>query len=150
VTPFPNTAHQHAATQLVIILGNHVRQQKLGQVFMAGLKVVLDEPSGVGPDVVYISNARLDGLRSDGYYGAPDLIIEVLSTKPALDQLVKRQKYAQAGVPSYWIVDPDQKRLLAYRLDGDRYQLATQPEGEAIFEPDLFPALEIPLANLWL
>lgn len=150
VSPFPNSSHQNVATQLVSILNEHVRKRKLGKVFAANLKVVLDEPTGVGPDVVYISEARLQGLAPDGYYGAPDLLIEVLSTKPALDVLIKKPKYARAGVPHYWMVDPERRILQAFRLEGDHYLLAAEAAGEAIFEPSLFPGLVIPLADLWL
>jgi Uma2 family endonuclease len=150
VSPFPNSSHQNVATQLVSILNEYVRKRKLGKVFAANLKVVLDEPTGVGPDVVYISEARLQGLAPDGYYGAPDLLIEVLSSKPALDVVVKKQKYARAGVPHYWMVDPEKRTLRAYRLEGGEYHLAAEAAGEATFEPSLFPGLVIPLADLWL
>jgi Uma2 family endonuclease len=112
--------------------------------------VVLDEPSGVGPDLVFISNARMGGMRQDGFYGAPDLVIEVLSSKPQLDRFVKLNKYAKAGVPHYWIVDPDQRRLDAYRLEGARYALAAEHTQQESFQPELFPGLTIQLQDLWL
>ena len=149
MSPFPSTAHQQAVTQLVTILNEHVRNGSLGRVFAAGLKVVLDEPTGVGPDVVYVSMARMDGIREDGYHGAPDLIVEVLSSKPELDRLVKFKKYARAGVPHYWIVDPVEKSLAAYRLAAGRYELAGEGQGNARFESELFPGLLIPLDRLW-
>jgi Uma2 family endonuclease len=150
VSPFPSSSHQHIIARLLVLLDGYVRQRRLGMVFTSGLKVVLDEPTGVGPDVVFISQARLDGLLADGFYGAPDLLVEVLSTKPALDTLIKKQKYARSGVPHYWIVDPEKRTLHAYRLEGDRYHLMAEVAGEAVFEPSLFPDLAIPLADLWL
>jgi Uma2 family endonuclease len=150
VSPFPSASHQNVATQLVSILNHYVRQRSLGLVFTSGLKVVLDEPTGVGPDVVFISQGRLDTLMADGFYGAPDLLVEVLSSKPALDTLIKKKKYARSGVPHYWIVDPEKRTLQAYRLEGDRYHLMAEVLGEAVFEPSLFPGLAIPLADLWL
>ena len=150
VTPFPTPAHQHAVTQLVYFLVDHVRAGRLGRVFTAGLKVVLDETTGIGPDIVYISNVRLDALQPDGYYGAPDLVVEVLSSKPALDQLVKKQKYAQGGIPHYWIVDPTHRTLHGYRLEAGRYRQAAELGDDATFQPELFPDLRIPLHELWL
>jgi Uma2 family endonuclease len=150
VSAFSSSSHQNVITALLVLLSNHVRQHGLGKVFSTGLKVVLDEQTGVGPDVVFISEARLDGLAPDGYYGAPDLLIEVLSTKPALDILIKKPKYARAGVPHYWIVDPEKRILRAYQLEGGEYQLAAEAAGEATFEPSLFPGVVIPLADLWL
>ncbi len=149
VTPFPTTAHQQVQTELLRVLANHVGQHGLGRVFAAGLKVVLDDPTGVGPDIVFIATARLGGLKADGYYGAPDLLIEILSSKPALDLVVKKDKYARAGVPHYWIVDPDKKRLSAFVFSKGRYRLVDELEREAVFCPELFPGLEIDLGTLW-
>lgn len=149
VTPFPSTAHQQVATRITVALFNHVDKHGLGQVFMAGLKVVLDEPTGVGPDVVYVSNDRMDGLKPDAFYGAPDLVIEILSSKPSLDQVVKKQLYARAGIPHYWIVDPQAHRLWAYRQEGERYRLTTDLQGSEPFTPDLFPGLVVQLGDIW-
>jgi Uma2 family endonuclease len=150
VTPFPTYAHQNAVTQLVTVLNQHVRTHGLGRVFTSGLMVVLDEPTGVGPDVVYVSAARMSAMREDGYHGAPDLCIEVLSSKPDLDRTIKLQKYARSGIPHYWIVDPVAHVLWAHRLDGGEYRLAMRLEQDAIFEPELFPGLRLTLADLWV
>lgn len=150
VTPQATVAHQNVVTQLTGILNAHVRRHGLGKVFTSSIKVVLDEPTGVGPDIVFISTARLDGLRDDGFYGAPDLIVEVLSSKPALDRIVKRDRYARAGVPEYWIADPVQRTLEAYTLKGDRYELVAQRSEAERFEPPPFPGLVVELVDLWL
>lgn len=34
----------------------------------------------------------MDLMREDGYHGPPDLIVEVLSSKPQLDRYVKLRK----------------------------------------------------------
>ena len=99
---------------------------------------------------MYISTARLGGLREDGFYGAPDLIVEVVSSRPALDRLLKRDKYGRAGVPHYWIVDPARRTLEEYLLEGDRYALPRELSGAEVFQPVLFPGLSIELQDLWL
>jgi len=149
VTPFPDHAHQRAGTQLVAILVQHVSEQGLGEVFMSGLKVVLDEPTGVGPDVVYIARERMGGMRPDGYYGAPDLLVEVLSSRPSLDTKIKKDKYASAGVRYYWIADPAGRTLWEYRLERGAYTLVAEVSGDDRFRPELFPRLEIALGRLW-
>lgn len=48
----------------------------------------------------------------------PDWICEVVSrSNAAHDRVTKRDLYAQAGVPDYWLVDPDARTLEALRLD---------------------------------
>jgi Uma2 family endonuclease len=150
VSPHPTPAHQNVITKLTGILLAYVDQHDLGKVFCSAIKVVLDEPTGVGPDLVFISKGRLDGLQDDGFYGAPDLIVEVVSTKPALDRIVKRDKYARAGVPHYWIIDPTKRTLEAHRLEGDRYSLPVELSGNAVYEPEWLPELRVPLRDLWL
>lgn len=150
VTPFPTYSHQEANGQLFRIVDTHVRSHGLGKVFHSGLKVVLDEPTGVGPDIVYISSSRMDGMREDGFHGAPDLLVEVHSSRPERDRFVKAPKYARSGVPHYWIVDPSQRTLVAYRLEAEHYRLSAEVGGEASYEPELFPGLLIELRHLWI
>jgi Uma2 family endonuclease len=37
------------------------------------------------------------------------------------DLVTKRRDYARAGIPEYWIVDPQEERMLVLRLAGKRY-----------------------------
>jgi len=96
------------------------------------------------------AKARMSGMKADGYYGAPNLLVEVLSSKPMLDRYVKFHKYAQSGVPHYWIIDPEKRQVGAYRLEADRYTLEVELGGDAVFQPALFPGLAVPLAALWI
>lgn len=150
VSPFPTSAHQEAIAGLYLLLGQYVRERKLGKVYTSGLKVVLDEPTGVGPDIVYISNVRLDGLEEDAYYGAPDLLVEVLSSKPTRDTKIKKDKYERSGVPHYWIIDPDRRLVTIYRLEAGRYRRVAEYRNDETFEHELFPGLSIALDDLWL
>jgi Uma2 family endonuclease len=149
VTPFPTCDHQVAVTELLLLLGEHVRSSRAGWVVTSGLKVVLDELTGVGPDIVYIAREQAAGIRHDGFHGPPTLVVEVLSSKPSLDTRIKRDRYASAGIPHYWIVDPVQRTLREYRLEGSDYALRAEAAGDAEFRPELFPGLVIPLARLW-
>ncbi len=149
VTPFPTTGHQKVSGELFFLLRLHVGEKGLGDVFFSGLKVVLDEHTGVGPDLVYIAREQAGGTRWDGYYGSPTLVVEVLSSKHSLDTKVKRSKYARAGIRYYWIVDPEARALLEYRLEGDDYVLRSEHRGDEPFSPELFPGLIIPLGQLW-
>jgi Uma2 family endonuclease len=150
VTPFPSYPHQNAQSELLRILGEHVKARRLGRVFSAGLKVVLDEPTRVGPDVVHVVAARMDRMRLDGYYGAPDLLVETLSSKPQLDRAVKLNAYARAGVAHYGIIDPAARSMDVYRLQGQRHHLVAQLAGDLPPGPELFPGLTFPRGKLWV
>ena len=55
-------------------------------------------------------------------YGAPDLAIEVLSpSSRSRDCVLKLNKYMNAGVLEYWIVDPEYLKIIVYRLDEENH-----------------------------
>lgn len=63
-------------------------------------------------------------IKRNGLYGAPDLVVEVLSPSTAKnDKGYKKGVYETSGVPEYWIVDPSQKSIEANLLQGGRYVL---------------------------
>lgn len=149
VTPSPTTWQQRVIAKLVAILDPHLEAGRLGEVFSSGLRVVLDELTGVEPDVVYVARDHAAGLLRDGHYGPPALVVEVLSSKHSLDTRVKLEKYARASIPWYWIVDPEVKILWEDELRGGEYAVVSEQRGEGVFQPALFPGLSIPLARLW-
>jgi Uma2 family endonuclease len=66
------------------------------------------------PDVMVIDQTA-DVIR---YTGLPHLCVEVLSTDRAADLFRKHRKYAAAGLPRYWVIDPDGPELVVYETDG--------------------------------
>jgi Uma2 family endonuclease len=59
---------------------------------------------------------------TDDFWIGADLVFEVLSDDDRRRDLeTKRQEYAQAGIPEYWIVDPRLKRITVLWLDGPAY-----------------------------
>lgn len=149
VTPFPGEPHQNVIRNLQFVLESHVRANRLGKVYGPGLKVVLDEPTGVGPDLVFISTARMSNMREDGFYGPPDLVVEVLSSKPKLDTYVKFETYAASGIAHYWIADPRRRILDVFALEMGRYERLVEMKERGLFEPKLFPGFGFEVSDLW-
>lgn len=80
---------------------------RLGRVWMAPVDVVLDPMAGlvVQPDVVLVLNDRLH-LVTDRIWGAPDLVVEVMSPRPRIGSLDERLAwFAQYGVRECWLVE---------------------------------------------
>lgn len=79
--------------------------------------------SWVCPDITVAR--RADCVR-EGTYVPPLVVVEALSpSNSRRDLLGKRLLYAEAGVPQYWILDPDEPRLTVLRLvDGAYVQTA--------------------------
>ncbi|HXK17935.1 MAG TPA: Uma2 family endonuclease [Polyangiaceae bacterium] len=80
----------------------------------------------------------------------PDWVCEALSPSTAVrDQGDKRAIYERAGVPWYWIVDPQNRTLTVLRLVADGY-VVTQVVGDsgAVALPP-FDAIAIDLASVF-
>ena len=63
-------------------------------------------------------------LRGNGVYGAPDLVVEVLSPSTAHnDKGHKKDVYEKIGVREYWIVSAGDRSIEQYVLEDGRFNL---------------------------
>jgi len=105
--PAPRYGHQSVLTHLVALLDEHVRDRRLGQVCAAPVDVVLDEAAAlvVQPDIVLVAATHQARVR-DRVWGAPDLVVEILSPRTATrDRTTKLAWYRRYGVIECWLVD---------------------------------------------
>lgn len=69
------------------------------------------------PDVMYVSNDKMSRIRRTHLAGPADLVVEVVSDDSRTrDRRDKFYEYATAGIPEYWIVDPDRSRSQVFTL----------------------------------
>jgi Uma2 family endonuclease len=118
--PAPGFHHQIVVGRIHVRLDRHVDRHKAGCVVLSPIDVILDREHAlvVQPDVVFVSNARRD-ICTDRIWGAPDLVIEVLSTTNRRhDKVVKVGWYRQYGVRECWLVDPPACRIEVIDLTG--------------------------------
>ena len=116
--PAPRYQHQSAVTHLAALLDQHVRARSLGQVCVSPVDVVLDKEAAlvVQPDIVFVGNAHLDRIK-DRVWGAPDLVVEVLSKRSALrDRTTKLGWYLHYGVTECWLVDVGHRSIEVVEL----------------------------------
>ncbi|MCS6974647.1 MAG: Uma2 family endonuclease [Cyclobacteriaceae bacterium] len=125
MSPSPPTSHQRILRKLSVQFSNWVEHHKAGEVFIAPYDVYLDEEANVvQPDIIFISSAKSKGIRSNGFYGTPDLIVEILSPgNPRHDLEIKKELYERFGVTEYWVVNPDTREATGFHLEGKRYTL---------------------------
>lgn len=65
------------------------------------------------------------------FVAIPHLVVEVLSSEPARDIIRKAAKYAAAGLPRYWIIDPDGPEVIVHELvDGVLVERSRHGPGE--------------------
>lgn len=110
--PSPTTRHQEVAGALMCELMELVHDSGRGTVLACRCDLHLAPCTVVHPDLVVILRGNLSILGKQKITGVPDLIVEVLSPEYRdFDCRVKRDRYERAGVPEYWIVDPDSERV---------------------------------------
>jgi Uma2 family endonuclease len=99
------------------------------------------------PDIAVVCDpSKLDDW---GCNGAPDLVVEILSPSTVKhDLLYKFNKYLEAGVREYWIVDPDEKTLGIYILEGDRYVFSDYTEQTTVLSRVL-PGFSLELKSIF-
>lgn len=140
--------HQRIQTALGVSLIEYIRLQNGAcQVFMVPMDVYLnqDNKTRVQPDIFVICDP--DKIREDACYGAPDLVIEIISKSTKKnDYGVKMLKYRTAGVREYWIIDPYLKTVLVFWFEDERENCSYSFDEEIPFH--LFPNLSVRIADM--
>jgi len=122
----PGFKHNQAALNIATIFKSYLQGKPCNVI--QTLNVQLSKKDKPIPDVMVVCNK--DIIKDDAIYGAPDLVVEVLSpTTEKRDRGYKRRLYERSGVKEYWLVDTH-KRLIEvyYNIDGmyelhDVYQI---------------------------
>ena len=119
----PAIIHQKILGELYILFRECMdRHEGTCEVYLSPCDVRLDRDNRtmVQPDLLVVCEEY--DVRAKNFDGAPDLTLEILSPSTrSKDMLLKLHKYANAGVREYWIVDPEQKTVLAYDLEHENY-----------------------------
>ena len=123
----PTWQYQAVLLELARQFANYL-QDKSCRVFTAPFDLRIPEANEkdeettnvVQPDIIIICDNS--GLKKTGYYGVPELIIEVVSPSTGQkDKIEKFNLYEKAGVKEYWIVEPDEKVVMVFTLEEGRY-----------------------------
>ncbi|MGF1479017.1 MAG: Uma2 family endonuclease [Cyanophyceae cyanobacterium] len=128
VTRAPHWKHQRIADNICLALKLWSQQTGLGQAVTAP-GIVFTDADNVIPDVVWVTNQRLETILDEAGYltGAPELIVEDLSPGEKQEQRDKKLKlklYSVQGVHEYWIVDRLKQQLEIYRREKATLKLA--------------------------
>jgi len=112
--PAPFFSHQELVLRVARLLCSHVEPRGLGKVAVAPVDVILDREQAlvVQPDVLFVSTERLSIVR-DQVWGAPDLVVEVLSSgTERRDRGEKLGWYQRYGVRECWLVELATERVV--------------------------------------
>jgi Uma2 family endonuclease len=145
VTPSPTWRHQNVVGELGFALRMALPPEF--KAFWAPLDVRFSNRMLLQPDVLVVRRTDLTGERIDR---PPLMVAEVLSPSTrGRDQVLKRSAYERAGVPSYWLLDPDVPSLTVLELvDGSYVEIAHVNGDQPWTAERPFPVTIVPAALL--
>jgi Uma2 family endonuclease len=119
VLPSPTKSHQ--------LVAGYIGRELNAAMAGGGKVLIAPYPFRVSPgryrvpDVMHLTPEQY--ARADEHFTeAAERVVEVVSPDdPARDYVTKREDYAKAGVPEYWIVDTAERHVLVLRLEAGAY-----------------------------
>ena len=116
------TRHNLVKNNLNIIFGSYLRGKPCTYLPDGEGLILSENEDEYIPDGMVVCDPGK--IREDAVYGAPDLVIEVLSPSSArYDRGLKKDSYERYGVREYWIVNPDDLSIEQYLLKDGRLVL---------------------------
>ena len=112
--------HGFIAMNVSAPLASHVRHNNLGEVYAAetGFLIASNPDTVRAPDCAFLSRGRLEEVGDvEGYWpGAPDLVIEVISTNDGDSEVEEKVlEWLEAGSRMVVLVNPRKKAVTVYR-----------------------------------
>ena len=161
VSPRPAPPHAIASSVIGIHVGGAFQLGRGGtEGGGPGGWWILDEPElhfgppleVVVPDIAGWRRVRMP-LPPDtaAFELAPDWVCEVVSPATAgTDRVRKMSVYAREGVAHLWLVDPLARTLEVYRLEGERWVVASTHAGNEALRAEPFDAVALDMSAWWI
>ena len=130
VSAEPSLQHQRVNGQLLRLLQDLAPPEL--EVFLP-VDVRLSPVRQIAPDVTVVRREDATGRRLER---APLLVVEVLSPSTrTVDLVLKRRVLEEAGVPSYWLVDPDDGVVTVLELADGAYREVARGDDVTVERP---------------
>lgn len=115
----PKSIHQRIAFLIGMEIESYIRKQGGSCIVFClpvGTQLDCDDRTMLEPDITVVCDRRK--LRNGIIYGAPDLVVEILSkSTERRDKTIKKEKYRAAGVREYWLVDAKKRKVQVYHFE---------------------------------
>lgn len=119
VLPRPSDRHQIIMLLFYRLLFAWLKPGSV--ILVAPMLVRINEKQFREPDILLLLDENDPRRRDSSWLGA-DFVLEVVSPDdPKRDTVVKRDEYAEIGIPEYWIVNPLNETVTVLELNGDHY-----------------------------
>ncbi|MBF0555441.1 MAG: Uma2 family endonuclease, partial [Nitrospirae bacterium] len=101
------------------------------------------------PDILFVKKDN-QGILQDWIRGVPDMVCEIVSPGSyEVDTEVKKAVYEKYGVPEYWIVMPEQKKIEIFTIEGDKYKLFTAAAFEGVVTSKVIEGLKVNIEDVF-
>jgi Uma2 family endonuclease len=148
ILPMPTVPHQRILALLYNALLAFASANRLGEVLFAPVRIQLWPGKFREPDLVFMLAQNESRIHKE-YWDRADLVTEVVSDDDrGRDLDVKRREYAEAGIPEYWIVDPQLVRITVLALEGTAYVVHGEYDKGATAESRLLPGFKVNVAEV--
>lgn len=121
--PMATEVHQELMMFFYHALYHLVMAGGLGKVHVSGLRLRIRPRKIRQPDVIFLHKDHFHARHNRVWDGA-DLVMEVVSEDAKdrqRDYETKVLDYAEARVPEYWIVDPQERAVIVHSLRNGNY-----------------------------
>lgn len=131
------------------VLRIFVSVNKQGLIRMARFQMKLAR-SGREPDLLFVTTEHLDRLKSNYLDGPADVVVEISCPEHiGRDRGEKFYEYEQAGIPEYWLIDPDRKWAEFYVLGESGHYQANVSGAEGVFQSLVIKGFWCRIEWLW-
>lgn len=141
--------HGRIAARIAVHLGAHVRQHRLGEIYIAeaGFLLMRGPDTVRVPDVSYVSGERV--IETSGFMpGPPDLAVEVISPSDLASEVsFKTSQYLRAGTRAVVVVDPEKRIVYVHRASGA--DVVTKIAENILEVDDVVAGWKMPLAEIF-
>lgn len=142
--------HGKLGAELLILIGQYVKANKLGEVYAAETGFVFPNGKTVrAPDVMFLSTARIPPDMGEDVYLpiAPDFAVEVVSLSDKFsDATAKAESFLSAGVRLVWVVQPNDRSVHVFRQG---QAVRVYKSGETLGGEDVLPGLNISVDQIF-
>src|SRR5437660_2989350 len=112
--PAAPLAHEKLFAWLDRVVGTYVSHRRLGIVLGSRTAVEISAYGGRLPDLLFVRSDRQEIVRDRAVYGAPDLVIEIVSPNDRPSELIALEtEYRGLDVPEIIFVDLPRQRVRA-------------------------------------
>jgi Uma2 family endonuclease len=144
------------------LVEKHLDATNQGGYFHNEVDLLLRPSRIARPDMIFLTAHQLkqqnvlarqreqDAKRYHPVYVVPALLVESISAgHENHDRVTKREWYAQATIPNYWLLNAQDRSLVCLILEGGNYIEEASGRDNDIIRSSVFGGVTIPLADVW-